>query len=121
MERTEEEKLIQAPLVVILGGVEYEIPLLVIRDSRAWRRKVVPFLTPLPKSKGSVGVSLSEILIDMPDTVLDLFFEYAKGLDRVEIEGIATEAEVLEAFGRVVKVGFPLSQSLPRTLAALSR
>lgn len=121
-ERTEEQIVAMAPLVVILGGEKYDIPPLVIRDSRAWRQKVVPFLTPLPKKKGEgYDVALKEILVTMPDTVLNLFFDYAKTLDREKIESVATEAEVLEAFSQVVAVGFPLSKSLSRAIATISR
>ena len=119
--RTESEKLTQAPIKVILGGKEYEIAPLVIRDSREWRQKVVPLLMPLAREANSFEEVLKEMLVTMPDTVLDLFFEYAKGLNREKIEAITTEAEIVEAFDKVVEAGFPLAQSLPRTMKRLSR
>ena len=44
MPRTEEEKLCKAAIVVVLGGKEYQIEPLVIRDSRVWRGQVAKAL-----------------------------------------------------------------------------
>jgi len=124
--RTEEQKIIRAPIKVTLGGQEYEILPLVIRDSVLWRQKVVPLLIPLPKhlatdTPDGFEIAISELLVGMPNTVLDLFFEYAKDLNRKEIEGKATEAEVAEAFNKIVEIAFPLSRSLPGVVERLSR
>ena len=126
--RTEEEKLVRAPIVVILGGNKYEIAPLVIRDSREWRKKAIALMAPLPgliktntDDMDAFGKVLAELLVTMPDQVLDLFFEYAKDLNRKEIEGIATDAEMAEAFGEVVKIAFPLAESLPKAMERLSR
>ena len=125
-ERTEEQKVVKAPIEVILGGKTYEVAPLVIRDSRPWRKKVITLIAPLP---GLVNVNtddmagfedaLSQMLITMPDKVLDLFFEYATELVQEEIEAVATDAEIRDAFGEVIKVAFPLAEALPRTLAHL--
>ena len=58
--------------------------------------------------------------ITMPDKVIDLFFKYAKDLNREEIEGIATDAEIAKAFEEVVKVAFPLAESLPKAMGRIS-
>ena len=120
MERTEEQKVTQAPLMVKLGGKEYAVAPLVIREARMWRRKVVDVMSSLPEHLGvttdtpeAFDAALKMLLVDMQDTVIDLFFEYAKDLDRDEIEGIATEEDIEEAFSRVVGVAFPLARSLP--------
>jgi len=137
--RTEEQKVISAPIKVILGGQEYGIPPLVIRDSILWRQKVIPLLIPLPKAlntkerKGLLGLfhkgktedvfgaAIKELLVTMPNAVLDLFFDYAKDLNRKEIEEQATEAEVEEAFNKILEIAFPLARSLPGVVARLSR
>ncbi len=149
MKRTESDKLAQADIEVILGGEKYSIPPLVIRDSRIWRQKVVTIMARLPEYlegkselsqpvkgfmpwlKGLVGrrpsdsvnfeEALKSILITMPDTTLDLFFEYAKGLDRAKIEKKANEFEIAEAFSLVVEVAFPLARSLPKAMGRLSQ
>ena len=123
MERTEEQKINQSPIVVILGGKEHEIPPLVIRDSREWRRKVIKLIAPLPQLvKTTMDDTqdfenvFNQMMVVMPDEVLDLFFEYAENLNRDEIESIATDAELAKAFEEVVKIAFPLAESLPKVL-----
>jgi len=130
MERTEDQIVTQSPLIVILGGDAYEIPPLVIRDSRIWRKKIISIMAPLP---GMVNKTidtdhpdefedvLTRLMVAMPDQVLDLFFEYAKDLNRDEIEGKATDAEMAIAFEKVVKVSFPLAESLPKAMGHLSQ
>ena len=119
MARTEEEKVARAPLLVKLGGKEYPITPLVIRDARIWRQKVVNVLTSLPDyinattdSPDDFNAALKALLVTMQDTTLDLFFEYAKDLPRDEIEKTTTEEEIAEAFSRVIEIAFPLSRSL---------
>ena len=126
--RTEEQKVARAPIVVILGGKEYEIAPLVIRDSREWRRKIIGLIAPLPKlvdvtmdKPEDFERALNQMMVTMPEQVIDLFFEYAKNLDREEIEGIATDTEMAKAFEEVIKVSFPLAESLPKVMARLSQ
>lgn len=128
MERTEEDIVIQAGIKVILGGKDYSITPLVIRDSREWRRSVISLLAPVSQytnvttdEPDAFVEALTEMLVTMPDRVLDLFFGYAKELDREEIEGIATDSEIAKAFSEVVKVAFPLAQAAVDTVAKLSR
>ena len=127
-QRTEEEKLVQAPLMVTLGGKEYEIKPLVIRDSRIWRQQVVKVLASLPLDlKASsdkpeeLNSVLSMYLSNKPDDLVDLFFSYAKDLDRDAIEQVASDAEIAAAFDGVIKIAFPLSGSLVRTMQNLVR
>ena len=112
--RTEEEKVVRAPIVVILGGNEYNIAPLVIRDSREWRKKAAIFQAAVAKyasvdSNNPVEFekSLIEMLTDRFDQTIDLFFDYAKDLDPEEIEGKATDGEIVVAFQEVIKMAFP--------------
>ena len=123
MERTEEQKVARAPIVVILGGKEYEIAPLVIRDSREWRRKVIKLVAPITQiTKTSTDTpedfeqALTTLLVTMPDQVIDLFFEYAKDLNKEEIEAVATDAEMAQAFREVIAIAFPLAQSVPEVV-----
>ena len=116
--RSEEDKILRTPVVVILGGLKYEVEPLVIKESRVWRRNVVKMLSALPlyaqattDNPSEFEAALSKLLVDMPDTVVDLFFEYAKGLDREEIEATATDSEMAKAFEQVVEIAFPLARS----------
>ena len=121
MARTEEQKLVQAGIKVILGGREYEIRPLVIRESREWRRKAVPFQSALVKyasvnsdNPEELGKALNELLIDRIDQAIDLFFDYAKDLNRGEIEDLATDREIVEALNEVNAVAFPFGESKPK-------
>ena len=123
MTRTEEEKVCKAPIVVVLGGKEYQIEPLVIRDSRVWRGEVAKALGQLPKyakvtSDDPEGFeqAMKVMLVENPEQVLDLFFSYAKSLDRDEIEDVASDAEIATAFEEVAAVAFPLAGSLIKLL-----
>ena len=126
--RTEEDKLAQVPLDVVLGGKIYKVKLLTIKDSRQWRKDVAAMLSPLPKyaqattdSPELFADAINQMLARMPDQAIDLFFGYAKELDKDEIEAIATDAEMAIAFGQVIDVGFPLAKSLVGTMAKISQ
>ena len=128
MERTEEDKIVQAGIVVILGGKEYSIAPLVIRDSREWRKGVVSLLSALPgytnvttDTPDEFGEALNAVMVALPDKVVDLFFLYAKTLPREEIEKTATDAELAKAFERVIEIAFPLAQSVTKTMERLAR
>ena len=128
--RSEEDILTRDPILVILGGKKFEIAPLVIRDSRVWRKRLISLIASLPalvnttmdtENPKGFEDSLTQMMVTMPDQVLDLFFDYAKELDREEIEGTATDAEIAKAFEEVVQVVFPLAQSLPKVLGHLSQ
>lgn len=126
MERTEEEKLTQAGFEVILGGRKYKIAPLVIRDSREWRKKVIALIAPLPTlAETSLDTpegfeqALSSMLLEMPNEVIDLFFEYAKDLNRSKIESVTTDEEMAKAFMEVVAFAFPLAGSPAEVLRRL--
>ena len=128
MERTEEQKVTSSPITVILGGESYEIKPLVIRESRRWRTQVVEALSVIPGYARATTDdtelftnALNAMLVQMPDKVLDLFFDYAPDLDRDHIESVANDSEVAEAFEQVVSIAFPLAQSLVGTMVKLSQ
>ena len=127
MGRTEEDKLLRAPIVVTLGGTEFSIPPLVIKDAREWRKKMAKLLSKLPSyanvttdNAEGFGIAVEAMLVGMPDEMTDLFFAYAKDLNRDEIEGIATEAEMAKAIGAVIEIAFPLVSSLTGALGKLA-
>ena len=128
MKRTEDEIVAMANIKVILGGKEFEIAPLVIRDSREWRRKVVALISPLPSmvkvtmdDTEDFGKVLTQIMVTNPDQVIQLFFEYAKNLNQEEIEAVATDAEMAAAFQEVIQVAFPLAESPMKIMARLSQ
>lgn len=126
--RTEEQKLVQVPVTVIFGGKPYEIRPLVIKESRVWRQKVIKVLSELPQltqvtseDKEKFDSALETLLVTMPDTVVELFFEYAKDLNREEIESVATDTEMAAAWEKVVELAFPLLQGLVKTMAKMAQ
>ena len=126
--RLEDQKLTQAPLTVVLGGEEHQIKLLVIKESRLWRKKVVSVWATLPghlkansDKPEEFEAALSALLVEMPDVVVDLFFEYAKELNREEIEQVAVDSEIAKGFEQVVEVAFPLARSMVKTMERLSQ
>jgi len=128
MERTEEQILSKEGITVVLGGREYDIAPLVIRDSRPWRKKVAGLLSAVPKLINTTAdtpdefvAAMDSILVGMPEEVTDLFFEYAKELDRDDIEGIATDDELAEGFKKMIEVTFPLAESIPAVMKRATR
>jgi len=120
-ERTEEDKILQTGITVILGGKEYEVRPLVIQYSVPWRKKFATLMATLPKyakvrsdTPDEFGEAIKMLLVDAQDAVIDLVFDYARELDRNEIESVATEAEIAIAFNQIVVMAIsPLALSLP--------
>ncbi len=129
MERTEEQKILQEAIKVRLGGKEFEVKPLVIKESRAWRVKLVTALKLIPSqinttsSPEALSDNIQAMFSTMPDLAADLFFAYAKDLNREEIEAAALDSELAAAFEKVVELAFPLAltRSLTKTITAISR
>ena len=126
-ERTEDQKMFHDPIVVEFAGVEYDIKPLPMKDSRAWRQKVHKLITEYPKatktSEGKpeeFGKAIENLMVTMPDTLVDLFFLYARDLPREEIEAAGTDTEFLVAWGQVMEIGFPLLRGLVKTIGILA-
>lgn len=110
-------------VTVELGGQEYEIQALPIRQSQAWRGRLEgPFseLSAALEGAGSIELSsgadiarlvrtLSGTLIGSMDMLLDLLFDYSPKLaaDRERIETEAYDDEALQAFAEVLKLAYP--------------
>lgn len=128
MGRTEEDKVFRAPIVVTLGGREYEIKPLVIKEAREWRKQFAKLIGKLPTYAGvttddpqGFEAAVEATLVVMPDEMANLFFAYAKNLDRETIESSATEAELAKAIEAIMEVAFPLVGSMTGALGKLAR
>ncbi len=126
--RTEDQKISRSPIKVVFNGKEYDVVPLVIKESRPWREKVVKLMGSFPKyAKATTDnpedfeEAMKGLFVAVPDSVVDLFFGYAKGLNRNEIEAIATDTEMAEAFKQVIALAFPLMQSLPEAMMRATR
>ena len=125
--RTEEEKLLKSEITVIIGGKEYKIKPLVIKEAREWRKKFAQLIGRLP-ALASVTTDDSDgfqnaanaMLVGNPDQMIDLFVEYSK-LDRDLIEDNATEPELADAIDKVMEVAFPLVGCLTGAVKNLGR
>lgn len=122
-----EKKSPQPGVMVTLGGREFKIKPLVIKDSREWRKGLFKLITNLVKysetstKPENFKESLSHVMIEMDDATLKLFFSYAKDLNREEIESIATDAELAKALGEIIKVALPLGQTLPQAMEKMTK
>lgn len=127
VKRSEEDKLTQAPIMVSFGGKEYEVKLLVIKESRAWRKQFAEVLKALPLFVNAIDTTkhfeqvINGMFMDVPDQVIDLIFAYAKNLPREEIEAVATDIEMSKAFESILEVAFPLSRVMVGATAKLSQ
>lgn len=119
--RTEDEKVMQAGIKVILGGNEYAIAPLVIRDSGEWRKKVGPWKAGLAKLASvdsddpeKFEAALTNLMVGRIDETIDFFFDYARKLiggadiEPDKIKAIASDTEVVAAFNKVFEYAFPL-------------
>ncbi|MGD0794952.1 MAG: hypothetical protein ABR958_05095 [Dehalococcoidales bacterium] len=122
--RTEDDKIAQAPLELILGGQKYLVKLLVIKESRAWRQKLIKILAKIPKAitnnPDEFRETLNATLVVMPDQIVDLVFDYARELNREEILAQASDMEMATAFWQIVEVAFPLVTSLAKSMKRIA-
>ena len=126
--RPEDQIVSQAPISVSFGDKEYKIKPLVIKESRAWRQKLAtmmgklsPVVNTTTETPEKFQEAMNSLLVTMPDTIVDLVFEYAKDLPREEIEAVATDAEMAKAFESILEVAFPLARSVTGITGKLSR
>lgn len=113
MERTEEQKITQEPVVVLFGGEEYEIKPLPIKYASPWRKKFIALMREVSAlavvtsdNNESFMASLADILTEKPDKLVDLLFEYIP-VSRDEIENKATSSEILKALEEVIALESP--------------
>jgi len=107
--RTEEEKVLQSPVKVILGGKEYEIKPLPIKYALPWCKSVIKAtITGLmananvtSESPERFDAAMNDLLIERPEKLVDLFFEYARDLNKDEIMETASLGEIMDAFEAV--------------------
>jgi len=125
--RTEEDKITQTGISVVLGGETYQVRPLRIIESKEWRKGVASLLGQLPRyvkantdNPDEFESAMNSIMVSTPDAIVDLFFSYAKDLPRQHIEETATDKELAVAFGEVMKIAFPLLGELTNTLGNIA-
>jgi len=126
--RSEEQIISQAPVIVHFGGKEYKVKILNIKEAREWRAKladmmgkVSPAVNTSTDTPEKFQEAINTLLVDIPDVITDLVFDYARDLPRDEVEAVATDAEMALAFESIVEVAFPLAKSVTGITGKLSR
>jgi len=136
MSRSEEQKISQEPISAKVGGKDYSIPLLKIKQSREWKKKwwdaingsdgyrdsmlKIDTIRKGSASTEEVVDALSKgfhmLLIDQSNAVIDLVADYVEqakcGLTRDIIEEEGTEADIAILWEQINEVAFPLVTSL---------
>ena len=128
-ERDDEDILGKAPIMVLLGGKSYAIKPLVIKKSREWRKKLKVIIDDIkknikidPSSPADFIEAFTFVLIEAPDKVMDLMFEYDDALmaAKEEIENTATDAEAFAAIKTMLQFVYPFVNDLPSLVSGLT-
>lgn len=114
--RTEDQKVLKAPIEVTFGDKKYKIKLLAIEAAREWRVKLNEVLGPIAdgwqNTNGLVSRGLADALLAFPDKLAEMIFAYAPDLPRDEVLAAATDEQMSEAFQDVLTVAYPYLTSL---------
>ena len=119
--RTESEILAKTPIKVRLGDKDYKIPLLTVLPARDWRIKLDMSMAGMADSfkvvetasASSVANGLTYALIQFPEKIADLVFDYAgEVLPKDEILANATEEQLATAFSAIMQVAYPFLPQL---------
>jgi hypothetical protein len=128
MERTEEQKVAQVPVTVVFGGKQYELKPLVWKKSTPWRRKFIEAINEtsglskiLSDNPEEFSHAMLKVLLDKPEQMAELFFDYAENLNREEIENSATSKEILAALEEVVAFEAPFFGASLRVMTIMKR
>lgn len=114
MPRTDEDKLLQAPIVMRFGTKNYPVKPLTLGPARAWREKLNEVMGPLAetfqsgiKEDGAVSQGLAKMLMQFPDKLIELILAYDPQLPKDTIMTDATEEQIIVAWSDLLAVAFP--------------
>lgn len=109
--RTEEQKVLKAPIVMLFGEKKYEVKPLTLTPARLWREKLNEAMAPIAdsfqQSSGLVSRGLAQALLQFPEKMLELICAYSPELDRKTIEENATEEQLVTAWSDLMVVAYP--------------
>lgn len=117
-ERTEEQIITQAPIVVTLGNHKYDIKPLTLGKAAKWRAKLTSIMAEVvnPMSAEPTDTNLNKAmiaaLVAFPEKVTELVFLYAPELPQETILAEATEEQMASAFSAVMVVAYPFLMPL---------
>lgn len=116
MQRTEEQKITQAPIEVTLGTTVYPIKPLNILKARKWRillnEKLGAISDSFQQKQGLISTGLAQALTQFPDKLAELMFAYAPELPSDKILDEATEEQIADAFQAIMVVAYPFLMPL---------
>lgn len=111
---------------VTIGGKTYSLVALKIKESRAWRKQFEEKLSSVmqtistaptvsltsPTELGDLINAVKQFIFTAPDLLLDMVCAYSKEIeaDRQIIEENATDEEVAEVLGVILRIVFPLGK-----------
>jgi hypothetical protein len=122
--RTDQQKVAQTAIEVKFGEETFRVKPLTIEYSLPWVDKVVKVLVgviplaDMSSSDARWGEAIGQYMVQRPRELIDLFFEYARDLDRPEIEKKATSAQIVAAFEGVMSMESPLLGMAMRAFVA---
>jgi hypothetical protein len=124
-------------VTVTLGGKEYSVKQLPMRAEAEWRKRLQTLLAPIllllqnydkielntPADVVDLLQRIAPLLLDAPDTMLELLFDYSPELaiQADEVETTAYSDEVLEALKAVMGLAYPFVGDLARLSQAGQR
>ena len=115
--RTDEAKLLQVPISIVLAGKDYEVPVPSYAVNRNWRqafcdysRRIAALSKMDAEDPASIEVHAETAIMGQVDGLIDLVFLASPELQEIreEIEATATEGELLDAAEKVMEVLSPL-------------
>ena len=112
--RTEEQIIGRTPVILSLGGKNYNIYPLPISKSREWRAECSKIfdvyaekLDTRAETNEELTKSVRSLLNEIPAMVYDLVFMYAPNLPRAIIEEEATDQELFDALIAIFLLAYP--------------
>jgi hypothetical protein len=130
MARSDADIIAKKPLRLRFGVKDYEVPLLLVLASEAWREQLNTSLGGVADSfqvtaavdSSQVRQGLTAALMETPRKIRDLVFAYAgKSLDQEEVLANSTDEQFAAAFSLIMQVAYPFLPPLRMVTEALRR
>jgi hypothetical protein len=120
-ERSEEDIISKAPILVTLGEQRYPLKPLPILLARKWRSLLTQTMQDIVGSMSAeqtttnMGPAMTAALVAFPDKVVDLVLAWAPELPKEIIE-VATEEQFAVAYSAIMVMAYPFLAPLALTV-----
>jgi hypothetical protein len=121
-ERTEDDVISKAPILVTLGETQYGLKPLPVLKAREWRSKLAQtmqgIVTPMSaeQSPNTIGPAMTAALVAFPDKVADLVFAWATDLPVDKVLNEASEEQIAVAYSAIMVMAYPFLMPLILTM-----